>query len=282
MREIRQIPIQAISPDPTQPRKDFNEEGIFELAQSIKRNGLLQPITVKKNGDGYIIVAGERRYRAVCSLEWETIECIVYNGDSAKELQLIENINRVDLNPMEVAEAYKSYLDSGHTLVELSEVVGKPINTISWLLNVNKCRPEIQHMVKHSQISLVVAIAQSKLSDDGQLRSLRVMQQNKLSVSECRGLCEKIQAEENQIEMFAEEPKLSDKEIEARHKVETALDRACQAFTEINKLEYDNPGITAQAIAEKLDITQEKIEMLYKLVGQFKSSLQNRRMASLC
>jgi len=282
MKKIEEIPVHAIRPDPDQPRKEFNEEATLELAQSIRRNGLLQPITVRKNCDGYIIIAGERRYRAVCSLEWETIDCIVFRGDHIKELQLVENINRVDLNPMEIAEAYQSYLDSGHTIDELSEVTGKPKNTINWLLNITRCRPEIQHMVKHNQISLVVAIAQSKLSDNGQLRTLRMMQQNKLSVSECRNLCEKVFTEESQTEMFIEEPKLSDKEIETRRRVESALDRACQAFNEVNKLELDNPGITAQAIAEKLDITQEKVDLLYKLVGQFKSSLQNRRVAALC
>ena len=113
-KEIRQIPIWAIKPDPAQPRKDFDEDELQELAQSIHRNGLLSPITVKTNGDGeHIIIAGERRYRAHQILDTETIECIVYNGSNGKELQLIENINRKDLNYMELAEAYRSYLDWG-------------------------------------------------------------------------------------------------------------------------------------------------------------------------
>ncbi|MCJ7633675.1 ParB/RepB/Spo0J family partition protein [Candidatus Bathyarchaeota archaeon] len=281
MKKVQQISVEAIRPDPNQPRKNFNEEAIFELAQSIKKNGLLQPITVKKNCDGYIIVAGERRYKAVCSLEWETIECIVYNGNNTKELQLIENINRADLNPMEVVTAYQAYLID-HTIEELSEVVGKPKNTISWLLNLSKVRPEVQHMVAHNQISMVAAIGLSKLTNTGQSQGLRMMQSNKLSVAECQKLTEVIYAQENQVEMFPEEPKLDKKEQEARVKVQTALDRACQAFQEINKIELDNPGITAQAIADRLDITQEKVEMLYKLVGQFKSNLQIRRVKALC
>jgi ParB family chromosome partitioning protein len=282
VREIRQIPIIAITVDPGQPRKDFNQDAILELSQSIRRNGLLQPITVRETERGYIIIAGERRFRAVTLLGWETIDCIVYNGSSAKELQLIENINRADLNPMEVAEAYQSYLDNNHTLDELSEVIGKPKNIISWYLNITRCVPEIKHLVKHNQISLVVAIAQSKLSENGQRKTLNAMQRNKLSVSECRNLCERVYAEENQIELLPDVPKLSDKEIETRIKVQNALERACQAFVEVNKIEADNPGITAQAIVEKLDITQERVDLLYKLVGQFKNSLQNRRVAALC
>ncbi|MFC1981089.1 ParB/RepB/Spo0J family partition protein [Chloroflexota bacterium] len=282
-KEIRQIPLLAIRPDPAQPRKDFDEEELQELAQSIHRNGLLNPITVKTNGDGeYIIIAGERRYRAHEILDTETIECIVYNGSNGKELQLVENINRKDLNYMELAGAYRSYLDSGHTLEELSQVVGKPKNIISWMLNLEKCRSEVQHLVRRSQLSLVIAISLSKLTENGQLRALRTMQTTKLNVAECQALCDKIFAEENQVEMFTEEPKLTGEEMKARAKIQSALDRACQALQEVNKMEVEIPGISAQAIAEKLDITQEKVDLLYNLVGQFKKNLKQRRVAALC
>jgi len=283
IKEIRQIPLLAIKPDPTQPRKEFGEEDLWELAQSIRQNGLLSPITVKTNGDGeYIIIAGERRYRAHQILDAETIECIVYNGSNGKELQLVENINRKDLNSMELAEAYRSYLNSGHSLDELSEVVGKPKNIISWMLNLEKCRSEVQHMVRRSQLSLVIAISISKLTENGQLRALRTMQTTKLNVAECQALCEQIYSEENQVDMFAEEPKLTEQEMKVRAKIQNALDRACQALQEVKKMELDNPGIAAQAIAEKLDITQEKVDLLYNLVGQFKKNLKQRRVAALC
>ncbi len=282
-KEIRQIPLLAIKPDPAQPRKDFNEDELQELAQSIHRNGLLNPITVKENGNGqFIIIAGERRYRAHLVLDLENIDCIVYTGSNGKELQLVENINRQDLNPMELAEAYRAYLDGNHTIDKLSEVVGKPKNIISWMLNLEKCRPDVRHLLRRDQISLVVAIALSKLTENGQLRVLRTMQTNKLNVAECQALCEQVYAEENRIEMFAETPKLTEQEMKSRAKIQSSLDRACQALQEVNKMELDNPGISAQAIAEKLDITQEKIDMLYKLVGQFKKNLRQQRVAALC
>ena len=282
-KEIRQIPLLAIKPDPSQPRKEFDDDELQELARSIHRNGLLSPITVKENGDGeYIIIAGERRYRAHQILDTETVECIVYNGSNGKELQLVENINRKDLNYMELAEAYRSYLDDGHTLDDLSQVVGKPKNIISWMLNLEKCRTEVQHLVRRSQLSLVIAISLSKLTENGQLRALRTMQTTKLNVAECQALCEQIYLEENQVDMFTEEPKLTDEEMKARAKIQSALDRACQALQEVNKMEADNPGISAQAIAEKLDITQEKVDLLYNLVGQFKKNLKQRRVAALC
>ncbi len=282
-KEIRQIPLLAIKPDPTQPRKEFGEDELHELAQSIRQNGLLNPITVKTNGDGeYIIAAGERRYRAHQILDAETIECIVYNGSNGKELQLVENINRKDLNPMEVANAYLDYINSGHTIEELAEVVGKPKNIISWMLNLTNCHGQLKHLVGHGQISMQVAISASKLSENGQLRALRTMQTTKLNVAECQALCEQIYSEESQVDMFAEEPKLTEEEMKARAKIRSALDRACHALQEVNKMEVDNPGISAQAIAEKLDITQEKVDLLYKLVGQFKKNLRQKRVAALC
>ncbi len=281
-KEIKLVPIATIKPDPTQPRKDFKEEDIKELAQSIKRSGLLNPIIVKKVEGGYIIIAGERRYRAHQMLGADTIECAVYNGSNGKELQLVENVNRKDLNYMELAAAYRSYLDSNHNIKELGEVIGKPKNTITWVLNLEKCREEVQALVRKGHLSLVVAISLSKLTGNGQLRVLRMMQQAKLSIIECQNLCDKIYLEENQGDMFVSERKLTEEELKARGKIKSALERACQALQEVNKLEMDNPGISAQAVAEKLDITEEKVDMLYKLLGRFKKNLRQQRVATLC
>lgn len=280
MREIVRVAVKDIRPDPEQPRKVFDETAIAELAQSIAKNGLLQPITVRPDGQGYIIIAGERRFRAISSLGLPEVDCIVYTGNLAKELQLIENINRADLNPMEVARAYQKYLDDGHDVDELAEVIGKDKGQITWSLSLLKCREDVQHMVERGQFSVAVAGFLSKLSLNGQARVIRIIQGDKLSVAECRKLIEKIYCEENQVEMFAE-TKLSPKEAEARKKFDTAFERACKAFQEINDLELDNPGMTAQAIADKLDITQEKVDMLYKLVGKFRESLEYRRVSAL-
>lgn len=243
----------------------------------------MQPIAVRKNCDGYLIIAGERRYRAVCSLDWEMIDCIIFDGSEkdAKELQLIENINRADLNPMEVAEAYKKFLDTGYTLDELSQVVGKPKNIISWQLNVLKTKPEIQAMLRKGQVSLVVAIGLGKLSFNGQARALNVMVANAMSVPECQRLCDRIYAEENALDMFPE-AKLSKEEMEARAKVQSAIDKACNALNQVAELEQKSPGITASAIAERLDITKEKLELMAGAVTKIRRALENQRVAVLC
>jgi ParB family transcriptional regulator, chromosome partitioning protein len=280
MREIVKVKVADIMPDPDQPRKTFDEAAIEELARSIEKNGLLQPITVRPDGAAYIIIAGERRFRACKLLGLEEVDVIVYTGNLAKELQLIENINRADLNPMEVAMAYQKYIDDGHTADELSEVIGKDKGQITWVLSLLKCREDIQHMVGRNQLLVSVAASMSKLSLNGQAKALRVMQTTKLTASECYKLIDKIWGEENQTDMFPG-TKLGATETEARKKFETAFERACKAFQEISDLEEDNPGITAQAIADKLDITQEKVEMLYQLVGKFRKSLEYRRISQL-
>ena len=282
-RKIEAIDVLAIKPDPEQPRKEFAEDAIMELAQSIQRNGLLQPISVRRNCDGYIIIAGERRFRAVSTLEWETIDCIVYNGSEkeAKELQFVENINREDLNPIEIAEGHQKFLDEGYELDEISKIVGEPKNIISWLRNVLKAKPEVQAMVKKDQISLVVAIALGKLSHNGQTRALNTMVSNKMNVAECQKLCERIYAEENAIDMFPE-AKLSSEEIKAREKVESAIDKACKALSEVADTENENPGITAMAIAERLDITKEKLDMMSQAVLKIRRGLEAKRVGAVC
>ena len=124
---IHELNISSIDINKEQPRKTFDDEDIAELAASIKANGLLQPITVTKNGDRYTIVAGERRYRAVRSLQMETIPAIIRNISrrQSMELALIENIQRSDLNPIEEAAAIGALMQEfGLTQQELSQRLG--------------------------------------------------------------------------------------------------------------------------------------------------------------
>lgn len=280
-KRVEAIPIQAIHADPNQPRKDFSEDALFELSQSIRRNGLLQPIAIRKNANGYVIIAGERRFRAVSILEWPTIDCIVYNGSEkeAKELQLIENINRENLNAIEIAQGYQQFLDNGYSLDEISQIVGKPKNIISWLLNVLKTKPEVQAMVRKDQVSLVVAISLGKLSFNGQTRALNTMVANAMNVAECQKLCEKIYGDENEIDMFPE-AKLSEEEMQARRAVQSAIDKACTALNQVADIERKSPGITASAIAERLDITKEKLDLMAGAVTKIRRALEAKRVVA--
>ena len=126
-----ELPLESVIPDPTQPRKKFDEEKLKELAESIKQHGLLEPILVKPIEDGkYQIIAGERRWRACKIAGLPTIKAIVWEGEISEDkkhlLQIIENLQRDDLNPIEEAESYKKLIDGfGYTHQELAKKLEK-------------------------------------------------------------------------------------------------------------------------------------------------------------
>ena len=134
---ITELDVEKIAPNPDQPRKYFDEKSLQELADSIEAKGLLQPILVRVGeGDTYVVVAGERRYRAHKLLNRPTIAAIITAGDS-DEIALIENIQRENLQPLEEAEALQRLIDThGYTHEEVARVVGKARNTITSLLSI--------------------------------------------------------------------------------------------------------------------------------------------------
>ncbi len=125
---IATISVADIHPNPAQPRRYFAEDALAELAQSLTRHGIIQPIVVRPHGKSYQIVAGERRWRAAQRAQIHTIPAIVRDFDDAEtlEIALIENIQRQDLNPIEEAEAYKRLCDDfGHSQAALAQIVEK-------------------------------------------------------------------------------------------------------------------------------------------------------------
>ncbi len=126
--KIQEIDIDLISPNPNQPRKVFEQDKLDELTESIKKYGVIQPIIVRKEGDFYTIIAGERRWRACKNANIKTMPCIVRDIEhrNASEIALIENIQREDLNPIDEANAYEFIMDRyGITQEQVSNIVGK-------------------------------------------------------------------------------------------------------------------------------------------------------------
>jgi ParB family chromosome partitioning protein len=135
------LPVHSIQPNPFQPRQDFDDARIQELAQSIKANGVIQPITVCKMGESFAIVAGERRWRAAKIAGLAEIPVYVRNVDENKilELALIENIQREDLNPIETAQAFEQLIVKYHlTHEQIAERTGKDRSTITNFLRLLK------------------------------------------------------------------------------------------------------------------------------------------------
>lgn len=189
--KIVEVTLGDIRPNPDQPRKTFREESLAELAASIQRHGLIQPITVKRQEDGgYLLVAGERRFRAFEKLEKPTIPAIVTAGD-AEEIALIENIQREDLNPLEEAEALERMIERHHyTQEELGKIIGKAQNSISETLQLNGLPERVKEEYRTSDISKVsksALIELTRIKDSDQQCSIwDAMKQGKWTVRDTR------------------------------------------------------------------------------------------------
>ncbi|HEC1756555.1 TPA: ParB/RepB/Spo0J family partition protein, partial [Campylobacter lari] len=155
--KIEEIDIDLISPNPYQPRKNFDTQALEELAGSIKEYGLIQPIVVfKKDEFDYIIIAGERRFRACKLLEKEQIKAVVLNVDDIKlrELALIENIQRENLNPIELAHSYKELLEIHDiTQEKLADLIHKSRPQIANTLRLLNLNEQTQNFIIEGKIS---------------------------------------------------------------------------------------------------------------------------------
>lgn len=153
---VLEIPLKDIRPNPFQPRKNFDEELLLELSESIKKDGLLQPIVVTEDIDGYVLIAGERRYRASKLAKLKEIRAIVLNSDENKMRQfaLIENIQREELNAVELAEAYGELIKlHNYTHEELSSVIHKSRAHITNTLRLLQLSLKTQKAVVEKKIT---------------------------------------------------------------------------------------------------------------------------------
>jgi len=154
---LQELPISAIRPNPYQPRAEFDEAGIGALADSIREVGLLQPVLVRPAGDGYELIAGERRWRAARRAGLQTIAALVRESDdtTALEQALVENLQREDLNPLEEAGAYQQLIEDFHLTHEQAAArVGKGRASISNSLRLLQLPPSIQRAVRERQLSM--------------------------------------------------------------------------------------------------------------------------------
>jgi ParB family chromosome partitioning protein len=173
--EIVYVQSGQIKPNPFQPREDFDQQSIEELAQSIKEKGVIQPLLVRRKGDNYELIAGERRLRAANSLGLKEIPIIVrdVSDQDSLELALIENIQREGLNPIEEAHAYQHLMDKFQVTQEkISEVLGKARTTITNTLRLLKLPHEIQQEMKKGRISFAHGRALLEIDDANHQRRL--------------------------------------------------------------------------------------------------------------
>lgn len=154
---VLEIDITKVKPNPNQPRKNFNPEALQELANSIKIHGIVQPIVVNQQTNGeYLIIAGERRWRAanICGLK--TVPAVIknYTEKQIKEISIIENLQREDLNPIEAARAIKELMEEyGLTQETVSERIGKSRSNVANTLRLLSLYPEVIELVENGKIS---------------------------------------------------------------------------------------------------------------------------------
>ncbi len=186
------IKLRLIEPNRNQPRKDFNEEGLQELAESIRVHGIVQPLIVTKRGDHYQIVAGERRWRAAKIAGLRELPAIVkdYSDKEIDEISLIENIQRQDLNPIEEAGAFKQLMDEyGLTQEALSERVAKSRTAITNSLRLLRLPEAVQELLKNSDISTGHAKVLLGLdTPEKQAEAAKIVAEQNLSVRETEKL----------------------------------------------------------------------------------------------
>jgi ParB family chromosome partitioning protein len=154
---VRKVPLSEVHPCAFQPRKDFAPEAIQDLAASIKEQGIVQPLLVRKSKDGYELIAGERRWRAAQVVGLSEVPVIVREASDAQllELALIENLQRENLNPIEEALGYNQLLGQfGLTQEQVSTKVGKSRAAVANALRLLKLAPELQGYLRHGQISV--------------------------------------------------------------------------------------------------------------------------------
>ena len=186
------IKLSSIEPNQGQPRKDFNQELISELADSIKKYGVLQPLLVQKKGDSYEIIAGERRWRAAREAGLKEVPVVIkeYTRQQAMEIALVENIQRQDLNPIEEAQAYQQLIREFElTQEEIAERVSRSRTAITNSMRLLKLDERVQEMLAQGKISSGHARALLTLENhDSQYQiALKIVDQ-KLSVREVEKL----------------------------------------------------------------------------------------------
>jgi ParB family chromosome partitioning protein len=192
---VMTIAVAEIRPNPDQPRRHFSDDKLNELAASIAKHGVIQPIVVRPFNDGYQIVAGERRWRAAQRVQLHDLPAIVRNFDDAEtlEIALLENIQRQDLNPIEEAEAYKKLTDLfGHSAAELAELVHKSRSHVANMMRLLDLPLPLRDLVIEEKLTM--GHARALLGSENAVPLAMLVIKNGLSVRATEALVQKERA----------------------------------------------------------------------------------------
>ncbi len=194
---LMSIPLDEIAPNPSQPRKYFDEEGLEELKNSILKYGLIQPITVRRSDDGcYELISGERRFRAAVRAGLKTINAYVINSDSKKcaVLSLLENLQREDLSFFEIAQSYETLIaEQGMTQIEVAESVGTSRSNVISRLRLLQLPSVVKKLIREYNLTERHARALLRLdSEEKQLEAVKKMCLGNMSAQEAEDMVKKM------------------------------------------------------------------------------------------
>ena len=195
MNHMAEIAISEIIPNPTQPRTQFDDDALEELASSIRQLGVIQPITVKRDGSRYIIISGERRWRASQIVGLETLPAYIREADDENlhAMALVENIQRQDLNAIEIALGMQRLIEEcGLTQEAMAEKVGKKRSTVSNYMRLLNLPNEVQLALKEGLITMGHAKAIAGIDAEQQLWALKRCLKKALSVRQMEELARKL------------------------------------------------------------------------------------------
>ena len=226
-RKVLWLPAAEIRPNPMQPRRTFEETPLRELAESIRRHGILQPLTVRRLPSGYYqIIAGERRWRAARLAGLQEVPVIVMEADDRKaaELAMIENLQREDLNPMEEAAGFQSLIESYHmTQEEAAQRVGKSRSAVTNALRLLGLTPAVRKLVEEGKLSAGHARALVPLSPSLQESAANAIVSGGLSVRQTEALVKRLSAEKKEAQV--KDPDEVDYLAEAQNELKARLCR---------------------------------------------------------
>jgi ParB family chromosome partitioning protein len=252
--EIIELNLSDLRPNPYQPRKIFDEEGLRELADSIREHGVFQPIIVKKSIKGYDIIAGERRFRASKMVGLEKIPAIIrdFTDEQMMEIALLENLQRENLSVIEEALAYKAMIEHLNlTQDELSRRVGKSRSHITNMLGLLNLPEEVKDMIIEDKISMSHARVLSKMDDKDEIIALanKIIDEN-LNVRDIENVSK-------------------NEDIKKTHKIKT---KSNEEIEYIENLFCEKLGTKVKISSHKIDITYSNMTDLKRILDILKIS----------
>jgi len=237
-------------------RQTFSEDSLRELADSIRAHGLAQPPTVRRVGERYEIVAGERRVRAMRMLGWAEIPAFVREMDdaTASAIMLAENVQRADLDPMEEARAYQSRIDRfGYSVAELARVANVSAERVRKRLSLLALDDSIAHLVSRRLLPLAYAYCLTTLDSNRQRVAIRAYNSAPLTLEQFRALTSRLYSEQQQETMF--DPSAF---LQIENYVADAVDTV-EASATLDEMDADPVGV--KDIAERLGVKQQTVSM---------------------